>query len=490
MSPEPQQNQDALRVALLGCGVVGTEVARLITTHREELAQRVGAPLELAGIAVRRPGRHRDLDVDPSLFTTDAQELVKRADIVIEVIGGIEPARSLILQAFENGAGVVTANKALLAEDGPTLYAAADAHQVDLYFEAAVAGAIPLLRPLRESLAGDRVRRVLGIVNGTTNYVLDKMDSTGLGFAEAVAQAQALGYAEADPTADVEGFDAAAKAAILASLAFHTRVSAADVHREGITAVTAADVASARQIGAVVKLLAICERTRADDGAESVSVRVHPAMIPATHPLAGVREAFNAVFIEAEAAGELMFYGRGAGGQPTASAVLGDVISVARNRVAGGRGPGESAYADLAVRPMGEVPTRYHISLDVADRPGVLAQVAQVFAEHGVSIETVRQQQLPAADGAAGSASGSVTASVTASATALGSALGSATTAGAATTAGVATTVAGRAAAGRAALVVVTHTAPDAALAATVEELADLDIVKAVTSVMRVEGES
>jgi homoserine dehydrogenase len=434
-------------VALLGCGVVGTEVARLLTQHCDELAHRVGQPLELAGIAVRRLGRARDLDVDPDLFTTDAPDLVKSADIVVEVIGGIEPARTLILEAMANGAGVVTANKALLAEDGPTLYAAAAQHGVDLYYEAAVAGAIPLLRPLRESLAGDRVRKVLGIVNGTTNYVLDKMDSTGMGFAEAVAQAQALGYAEADPTADVEGFDAAAKAAILASLAFHTRVSAADVHREGITEVTAADVASARAMNAVVKLLAICERTVDSAGAEGVSVRVHPAMIPLSHPLAGVREAFNAVFVEAEAAGELMFYGRGAGGQPTASAVLGDVISVARNRVARGRGPGESAYADLPVRPMGEVLTRYHISLDVADRPGVLAQVAAAFAEQGVSIETVRQQQLPPREG---SSTGE----------------------------------------GRAALVVVTHTAPDAALAATVETLAGLDVVEAVESVMRVEGES
>lgn len=435
---------EPLKVALLGCGVVGTEVARLLTTHAAELAQRVGAPLELTGIAVRRLGRARDLDVDPALFTTDAEALVRRADVVVEVIGGIEPARSLILAAMESGAGVVTANKALLAEDGPTLYAAADKHGVDLYFEAAVAGAIPLVRPVRESLAGDRVRRVLGIVNGTTNYVLDKMDSTGSGFADAVAQAQALGYAEADPTADVEGFDAAAKAAILASLAFHTRVSASDVHREGITGVTAADVASAKAMNAVVKLLAICERTADDTGAEAVSVRVHPAMIPRSHPLAGVREAFNAVFVEAEAAGELMFYGRGAGGQPTASAVLGDVITVARHRVGGGRGPGESAYADLPVRPMGEVPTRYHISLDVTDRPGVLAQVAQVFAEHRVSIETVRQQQLPARDGDP---------------------------------------------APGAALVVVTHTAPEAALAATVEALARLDVVAAVASVMRVEGE-
>jgi homoserine dehydrogenase len=437
---------EPVRVALLGCGVVGSEVARNLTTHGAELAQRVGAPLELAGIAVRRLGRARGLDLDPALFTTDAAGLVKDVDVVVEVIGGIEPARSLLLEAMAAGAGVVTANKALLAEDGPTLYQAATQHGVDLYFEAAVAGAIPLLRPLRESLAGDRVTRVLGIVNGTTNYILDKMHTAGMGFAEALEQAQALGYAEADPTADVEGFDAAAKAAILASLAFHTRVAAADVHREGITAVTAADVASAREMRAVVKLLAICERANGPagdaDSGESVSVRVHPAMIPDTHPLAGVGEAYNAVFVEAEAAGELMFYGRGAGGQPTASAVLGDLVSVARNRVGGGRGPGESAYADLPVRPIGDVLTRYHVSLDVEDRPGVLAQVAHVFAEQGVSIETVRQQVHAREDGG-----------------------------------------------DRAALVIVTHRAPDAALSATVDALAGLDTVASVDSVMRVEGE-
>ena len=308
------------RVALLGCGVVGTAVARMLTDNAEDLAARVGRPLEIVGIAVRRPGKDRSATgVDPSLFTSDAEELVTRADVVVEVIGGIEPARSLILRAMEHGAGVVTANKALLAEDGPTLYQAAADHGVDLYYEAAVAGAIPLLRPLRESLAGDDVRRVLGIVNGTTNYVLDKMDSTGAGFTEAVEQAQALGYAEADPTADLEGFDAAAKAAILASLAFHTRVSGKDVYREGITEVSAADVAAAREMDCVVKLLAICERTAPGAADDGVSVRVHPAMIPRTHPLAGVREAFNAVFVEADAAGQLMFYGPGAGGDPTAS---------------------------------------------------------------------------------------------------------------------------------------------------------------------------
>ena len=329
----------ALKVALLGCGVVGSEVARLLSTHADDLAARVGRPLELAGIAVRRPSRARgDLPVDPSLFTGDAESLVARddVDVVVEVIGGIEPARALILSALEHGASVVTANKALLAEDGATLFEAADKHGGDLYYEAAVAGAIPLLRPLRESLAGDRVRRVLGIVNGTTNFVLTRMTESGAGFAEALEEAQALGYAEADPTADVEGFDAAAKGAILAALAFHTRVTAADVHREGITEVTAADVASAREMGCVVKLLAIAELS--DDG-RAVGVRAHPAMIPLTHPLAGVREAFNAVFVECEAAGELMFYGQGAGGAPTASAVLGDVVAVARHKVSGGRGP-------------------------------------------------------------------------------------------------------------------------------------------------------
>ncbi|NAZ85283.1 homoserine dehydrogenase [Kineococcus indalonis] len=432
---------EPVKVALLGCGVVGTEVARLLTTQADELAARVGAPLELTGIAVRRLGRDRGLPVDPSLFTTDAEGLVARADVVVEVIGGIEPARSLMLRAIEHGASVVTANKALLAEDGPALYEAAAKHGVDLYYEASVAGAIPLLRPLRESLAGDRVTRVLGIVNGTTNYVLDQMDSTGMGFAEAVEQAQSLGYAEADPTADVEGFDAAAKAAILASLAFHTRVGLDEVHREGITGVSAADVRAAQAQGCVVKLLAIAERSTGPGGEDAVSVRVHPAMLPRGHQLAGVRGAFNAVFVEAEAAGELMFYGPGAGGQPTASAVLGDVVAVARHRVAGGRGPGESAYADLPVLPMDETVTRYHVRLDVADKPGVLAQVAGVFAAHGVSIEAVQQRQEQAGPGG-----------------------------------------------GRAVLVVVTHSAPDAALAATVDELEDLEIVDSVAGVLRVEG--
>ncbi len=429
---------DSLKIAMLGCGVVGSEVARLLAEHSDDLAARVGRPLEVVGIAVRRPGRDRgNLPVDPALFTSDAQALVTRGDIdiVIEVIGGIEPARSLVLAALEAGASVVSANKALLAEDGATLFAAAEKHGGDLYYEAAVAGAIPILRPLRESLAGDRVRRVLGIVNGTTNYILTRMTESGAGFVEALEEAQALGYAEADPTADVEAFDAAAKAAILAGLAFHTNVTAADVHREGITDVTAADIASAREMGCVVKLLAIAEVS--DDG-RSVGVRAHPAMIPKTHPLASVGGAFNAVFVDCEAAGGLMFYGQGAGGAPTASAVLGDVVAVARHKVNGGRGPGESSYADLRLRPMGDTSTRYHVSLDVADRAGVLAQVATAFAEHGVSIETVRQAKHGTDD---------------------------------------------------AELVIVTHQAPDASLSATVEALRGLDVVRDVLSVMRVEGQ-
>ena len=344
---------DVLKVALLGCGVVGSQVVRLLDEQSDDLAARVGARLELAGVAVRRPGRHAD--VPAHLLTTDADELVRRPDVdlVVEVIGGIEPTRSLLLTALAGGKSVVSANKALLAEDGATLHDAATKAGVDLYYEAAVAGAIPLLRPLRESLAGDRITRVMGIVNGTTNFILSRMDSTGAGFDEALAEATALGYAEADPTADVDGFDAAAKAAILAGLAFHTRVTTTDVYREGIGAVTAADMASARAMDCTIKLLAICERTAPSGGEtkSSVAVRVHPAMIPRSHPLAGVGDAFNAVFVEAEAAGSLMFYGRGAGGAPTASAVLGDLVAVARNRVNGSRGAGESSYGRPARRP-------------------------------------------------------------------------------------------------------------------------------------------
>jgi homoserine dehydrogenase len=434
-----QHSQKPVRVALLGCGVVGSQVARLLQEQARDLEARVGAPVELVGVAVRRLALARDVDLPEHLFTTDAEGLVARGDIdvVVEVIGGIEPARTLILSALEHGASVVSANKALLAEDGSTLFAAADRAGRDLYYEAAVAGAIPIVRPLRESLAGDQVKRVLGIVNGTTNFILDRMDSSGAGFDEALEEAQELGYAEADPTADVEGFDAAAKAAILASLAFHTRVTAAHVHREGISEVTASDVVSAAEMGCVVKLLAICALEETPDG-PAVSARVHPAMIPRSHPLASVREAYNAVFVESAAAGQLMFYGPGAGGAPTASAVMGDLVTVARNRLADVRGAGESSYADLRMLPMGETQTRYHVQIDVDDKAGVLAAVALAFAEHDVSIQTVRQE-------------------------------------------------------GRgddAQLVVVSHRASDADLAATVETLRGMANVRDVSSVMRVEGES
>jgi homoserine dehydrogenase len=426
---------EPVRIGLLGCGTVGSHVIRLIAEHAVDLEARVGRPLEVVGVAVRdltkpRPG------VPAELLTDDVDAvLAARPDLVVELVGGVEPAREWLLRAIAGGASVVTANKALLAEHGPELAAAATAAGVDLQFEAAVAGAIPLLRPLRESLVGDRVQRVLGIVNGTTNYVLDRMDSAGLEFADALAEAQALGYAEADPTADVEGFDAAAKAAILARLAFHTEVSVADVHREGITGVTAHDVASAAALGAVVKLLAVAERLPSG----AVNTRVVPTMVPRSHPLASVRDAFNAVFVEAEAAGELMFYGRGAGGAPTASAVLGDVVTAARNRVQGVVGVGESSYAGLPVAPLRDVPSRVHVVLDVDDRPGVLAAVAGVFAAHSVSIESVRQQVGDADD---------------------------------------------------AELVIVTHVAPDGALTDTVAALGASDVVRSVVSVLRVLGDA
>ena len=426
-------SQKTLRVGMLGCGVVGGEVARLIIANQKDLTARSGAHLDLVKIGVRNLARP---NVAKDLLTTDLESIVKdkNIDLIIEVIGGIEPARTLILEALANGKSVVTANKALLAKHGAELFAAADKGGVDLYYEAAVAGAIPILRPLRESLVGDHIQRVMGIVNGTTNFILTKMDESGAAFGDALAEAQALGFAEADPTADVEGFDAAAKAAILAGLAFHSRVTDSDVYREGITKITDTDVAVAKSLDLVVKLLAIAELT--NDG--KISVRVHPTLISRSHPLASVREAFNAVFVESEAAGAMMFYGRGAGGAPTASAILGDLVAVARHRVSGGLGPRESDYADLAIAPIGSVKTRYLIRLDVADRPGVLAAVAQTFAKHDVSIQTVRQT--------------------------------------------------GRG--DNAELIVMTHKATDSALASTVADLSSLDAVKDVASVIRVEGMS
>lgn len=424
-----------LRVALLGAGNVGSEVARLLVESAGDLEARIGAPLELVAVAVRdldkaRPG------IDPAIITSDADAVVSRhdIDIVVEVLGGIEPARTLLLKAMANGASVVTANKALLARDGTTLFEAAERAGVDIYYEASVAGAIPLLRPIRESLAGDKIRRVLGIVNGTTNFILTKMDEGGADYADVLKEAQALGYAEADPTADVEGHDAAAKAAILASLAFHTRVTIDDVSCEGISKVTATDIAAAHDMGSVIKLLAIAERLPNDDG---IVVRVHPAMVPREHPLASVRLAFNAVFVEAEAAGQVMFYGRGAGGAPTASSILGDVVTVARNRLAGHHGPLHNAYADLPVLGIDAARTRYAINLRVADEPGVLARIANVFADEGVSLQTVRQ------DGSGEDAH----------------------------------------------LLVRTHTATEASLSNTLRRLRTLAAVREVVGVMRVEGE-
>ena len=424
-----------IRIALLGAGVVGGEVARLLTQNAEDFEARIGAPLELVGIAVQDRKKVRK-GVDQGLLTTDASSLLsKDIDIVIEVMGGIEPAKTLILSAMKNGSSVVSANKALLSQAGEALLKAAHENKVDLYYEAAVAGAIPLLRPLRESLVGDRVRKVIGIVNGTTNYILTKMDEDGMDYQQALKEAQQLGYAEADPASDVEGRDAAAKAAILASLAFHTHVTMDDVFVEGISHVSLEDIRAARDTGFVVKLLAIAELS---DDEQGVIVRVHPAMVPRTHPLASVRLSFNAVFIEADAAEQMMFYGRGAGGLPTASAVLGDVVAVARNRVAGHHGPGESTYAELKALPISEAHTRYSINLKVQDVPGVLATVAQVFAKNNVSIQVVRQ------DGSENDAF----------------------------------------------LLIRTHIARDRDLSATIKEVKTLSAVSKVVGVMRVEGES
>ncbi|KUI35648.1 homoserine dehydrogenase [Mycobacterium sp. IS-1496] len=431
-------------VAVLGLGNVGSEVVRIIEQSATDLAARVGAPLVLRGVGVRRVADDRGVPAD--LLTDNVEELVSRedVDIVVEVMGPVEPARKAILAALEQGKSVVTANKALMAQSTGELAQAAEAARVDLYFEAAVAGAIPVIRPLTQSLAGDSVLRVAGIVNGTTNYILSAMNETGADYDSALADASALGYAEADPTADVEGYDAAAKAAILASIAFHTRVTADDVYREGITRVTVEDFESARSLGCTIKLLAICERLTTDDGQQRVSARVYPALVPLEHPLAAVNGAFNAVVVEAEAAGRLMFYGQGAGGAPTASAVMGDLVMAARNRVQGGRGPRESKYAKLPVSPIGFIPTRYYVNMNVADRPGVLSSVAAEFARREVSIAEVRQEGVVDEGGQPCGAR----------------------------------------------IVVVTHRATDAALSETVSALAELDVVQSVNSVLRMEGTS
>ncbi|HZK32744.1 MAG TPA: homoserine dehydrogenase [Corynebacterium sp.] len=426
-------------VAVLGMGTVGTEVIRLMGEYADEFAARIGGPLELKGIAVsdlekERPG------VPAALLTDDALSLVERedVDIVVEVIGGIDYPRRVVLAALRAGKSVVTANKALVAAHADELAAAADEAQVDLYFEAAVAAAIPVVGMLRRSLAGDQVQRISGIVNGTTNFILDAMTSTGASYDDALAEATRLGYAEADPTADVEGHDAASKAAILASLGFHTRVNFDDVYTEGITKVTAEDIEAARTAGYTIKLLAICEKITNDAGEEAVNARVHPTLIPSDHPLASVKESYNAIYVDAEAAGSLMFYGNGAGGAPTASAVLGDLVGAARNKVHGGRAPGENTYANLPVAEFGEVTSRYHIDMSVADQAGVLAELATKFAEAHISLRTLRQEEEERHS--------------------------------------------------HARLVIVTHSAKEAQLAQIVEDLSALDYVKEINSVIRLDS--
>lgn len=436
------QEYRPLRIALLGAGSVGSQVARLLIENKAELAARVGAELELIGVVVRDIDKAVKAGVPKSLVTSEAEDIIVSADIVIEVMGGIEPARTYILQALNSGSDVITANKALLATHGTELFDAAEQVGAQLYFEAAVGGAIPIIRPLRESLAGDKVNRIMGIVNGTTNYILDRMDSTGASFQDALAEAQALGYAEADPTADVEAYDAAQKAAILASLAFHTEVPLEKVYREGITKITAAQIDAAKRDGYVIKILAIAERIAANGGEAGVAVRVHPVLIDRKHPLGSVRGAFNAVFVEAEAAGELMFYGAGAGGVQTASAVLGDLVSAAKRHVAGGPGLADSVHANLPVLPIDRVHTRYQITLEVTDQPGVLAKIANTFSAGNVSIETVEQSVRQ--DG--GKRSKTAT------------------------------------------LEVGTHSATDAELSAVVKALAASESVESITSVIRVEG--
>lgn len=428
-----------IRVALLGAGSVGSEVARLLLEQKSELAARVGAELELVGVAVRDLSAKRN-GFPKELLTTDAEKLILGADIVIEVMGGLQPAKDYILLALNSGSDVITANKALLATHGSELFNAAEQVGAQLYFEASVAAAIPIIRPLRESLAGDRVKRIMGIVNGSTNYILDRMDKSGVSLETAMKEATELGYLEADPSLDVDGYDAAQKAAILASLAFHTEVPLEEVYREGITSVTAEQIAAAKRDGYVIKLLAICEFIEADEaGPEGVSVRVYPALVPRNHPLGSVDGAYNAVFVEAEAAGRLMFYGSGAGGTQTASAILGDVVSAAKRHVAGGPGLADSIHANLEVLDMSRVRTRYVIQLEVEDQPGVLAKIANLFSTHGVSIETVEQAVL-GRDGSTAS------------------------------------------------LEIGTHLASDASLAGVVEALKSSDSVKAVSSVIRVEG--
>jgi homoserine dehydrogenase len=423
-----------VRIGVLGCGNVGAAFVQLVAQQADAIEARTGVRLEVTRVAVRNVSREREVNLAAGVLVGDARAVVDdpTVDLVVEVIGGIEPARELIAAALGRGKPVVTANKELLANVGTELYAAADAAGVDLLFEAAVAGGIPLIRALRESLRGEPIRRVLGIVNGTTNFILTKMTEEAADYSAALSEAQRLGFAERDPTADVEGFDAGAKAAIIATIAFGTRVVAGDVYHEGISGVTAGDIAMATRLGFVVKLLAICEQDRSTG---DVAVRVHPAMVPRQHPLASVRESYNAVFIEGDAVGSLMFYGRGAGGMPTASAVLGDVIDAAVNLRQGTHGS-LGSFSRAIIRPIDETTSEYLLSLEVADRPGVLHSVTGVFARNEVSIRAAEQEGL--SDDAR--------------------------------------------------LVFITHTAKESSLQACVRELRDLDTVKRVGSLLRVIG--
>jgi homoserine dehydrogenase len=422
-----------VQVGILGCGNVGSALVRLLADNEELIDRRVGVRLQVARVAVQDVTKTRDVKLADGVLTDDADAVVSdpAVDVVVEIIGGVEPARTLVLDALKSGKPVVTANKELLADHGEELFEAAEAAGVDLLFEASVAGGIPLMRPLRESLVGERIRRVMGIVNGTTNYILTRMSEEGSTFADALAEAQALGYAEPDPTADVDGIDAAAKTAIIASIAFGARVVAADVYREGITKITADDIAAAHELGYVVKLLGVAEEV---DG--RVGVRVHPAMVPKDHPLASVRGSYNAVFIEGEAVGQLMLLGRGAGGGPTASALLGDLIDAAQNLRSGSRGATIGTLHRTPIRPVDETAAQFYISVDAADRPGVLATIAGVFGDHEVSIQSMQQK--------------------------------------------------GHGAEAR--LIFVTHVAREAAMSATIREVRELDAVERVGSVLRVVG--
>jgi homoserine dehydrogenase len=393
-----------VRVGVLGCGTVGASLVALVHRQNATIHARTGLSLEISRIAVRDLSLSRPINVENAVFTSDAMAVATdpSIDVIVEVMGGISPARELLLAALGTGKPVITANKALLAAHGSELFAAAEAAGVDLLFEAAVAGGIPFIRPLRESLLAEPVLRVMGIMNGTTNYILTRMSEAGADYSDALAEAQSLGYAEADPTADVEGHDAAAKIAIVASIAFGAEVTGADVECEGISKITADDIAFAARHGYSVKLLAIAERFSGPNGDE-LSARVHPCLVPNAHPLAAVRDSFNAVFVQGEAVGDLMFYGRGAGGDPTASAVLGDLVDAAVNLQSGAHAS-LGAFTPMTIRPSSQLEAAWYLSLRVDDRSGVLAAIAGVFGEHGVSIDSMEQHSLSGPDDAANEA--------------------------------------------------------------------------------------